>query len=63
MAHKRNFSEGPEVSSKVPRLEDSNVDYLLPIEFVNSGSSPCIIQITAALFSVEERRCDCYRQY
>nr|CDS26857.2 epithelial splicing regulatory protein 1 [Hymenolepis microstoma] len=56
MALKRNFPEAPEASAKIPKLAESKVDYLLPIEFVSSGSCPCIIQITAALFCVKERK-------
>ncbi|VDN97913.1 unnamed protein product [Rodentolepis nana] len=56
MALKRNFLEAPEASTKIPKLAEPKVDYLLPIEFVNSGSCPCITQITAALFCVKERK-------
>ncbi|VDM30507.1 unnamed protein product [Hydatigera taeniaeformis] len=56
MAQKRTLKEPTEDLSKVPRLEASNMDYLLPVEFVRNGTSPCITQIAAALFSLGERK-------
>lgn len=53
MALKRTIEESTEELPKVPRLEAPSMDYLLPIEFVRNGTSPCISEIAAALFDLE----------
>ncbi|KAM7533693.1 hypothetical protein Aperf_G00000122209 [Anoplocephala perfoliata] len=56
MAQKRSFPEASEQPSKVSKVEEARLEYLLPIEFVNNGSSPCTIQIIADLFRIKDRR-------
>lgn len=56
MAQKRSLPDASELSSKVPKVEEFNVEYLLPIEFVSKGSSPCITHMIANLFRVKDRR-------
>ncbi|VDK37578.1 unnamed protein product [Taenia asiatica] len=57
MAQKRTIEESTEELPKIPRLEVPSTEYLLPVEFVRNGTSPCISQIAAALFSLEARKC------
>ncbi|KAL5106693.1 Epithelial splicing regulatory protein 1 [Taenia crassiceps] len=57
MAQKRTIEESIRDLPKVPRLEAPSTEYLLPIEFVGNGTSPCISDIAAALFSLEARKC------